>query len=92
MTRKEKLPQLLQHYQHKHKHFFPLFPFHTDNKTTKRGLTPVAHVSSSSSSSKFWMYERCFKFFKSAKTDEHKCLLTKTSSTKHERAVRIGKG
>ena len=45
----------------------------------------------SSSSSKFWMYERCFRLVKSARTEEYEYLLTRTSSAKHERTVKIGK-
>ena len=56
-----------------------------------RALTPVAPVSSSSSS-KFWMYERCFRLVKSARTEECECLLIRASSTRHERTVKIGKG
>ena len=37
------------------------------------------------------MYERCFKLVKSARTEEYECLLTRTSSAKHERTVKIGK-
>ena len=54
-----------------------------------RALTPVAPVPSSSSP-KFWMYERCFRLIKSARTEEYECLLTRTSSAKHERTVKIG--
>ena len=53
-------------------------------------MVPVAPVPSSSSS-KFWMYERCFRLVKSARTEEYECLLIRTSSAKHERTVKIGK-
>ena len=42
---------------------------------------------SSSSSSKLWMYEKCFRLVESAKTEEYEC----ASSAKHERAVKIRK-
>ena len=53
-------------------------------------MTPVALVPSSSSS-KLWMHERCFRLVKSAKSDECECILIKTSSPKYERAMKIGK-
>ena len=37
------------------------------------------------------MNERCFRLIKSARTEEYECLLTRTSSAKHERTVKIGK-
>ena len=63
---------------------------HNPSQEVSRALTPVVPVSSSSSS-KFWMYERCFRLVKSARTEEYECLLTRTSLTKHERTVKIGK-
>ena len=63
---------------------------HNPSLEVSRALAPVAPVPSSSSSM-FWMYERCFRLVKSARTEEYECLLTRTSSTKHERTVKIGK-
>ena len=36
--------------------------------------------------------KRCFRLVESVKIDNYECLLTKTSPTKHERAVKIEKG
>ena len=54
-----------------------------------KGTDTCCTVPSSSSSS------GCMKVFqacKVTKTEEYECLLTKTTTTKHERAVKIGKG
>ena len=44
----------------------------THSLEVSKALTPVVPVPSSSSS-KFWMYERCFRIVKSAKTEEYEC-------------------
>ena len=58
---------------------------HNPSLEVEKALTPVAP---SSSSSKFWMYERCFA--KTNKANEYECLLARTSSYDHETIVKIG--
>ena len=61
---------------------------HDPTMEVTRALTPTVPFSSSS---KFWMYERCFRLIQSAKRDEYECILVKTSTMKHEKILRIGK-